>query len=204
MEQVFLSAAGGLRLASFVRKLAKATKKQSCLSCKSCQICLFVLSSYRYELHTFFFTTAGTQEQRMIKFSKLPDNIEALILDAASYLRSREEVVFAYLFGSLAKGKRTPLSDIDIAVYFSTEHDLPEKKLEILGGLNDILETDEVDLVMLNSAPLSLEIGILENKQVIVDKDPFFRHKYESLVMRKSFDFSVKESTILRSLFRGR
>jgi predicted nucleotidyltransferase len=140
----------------------------------------------------------------MIKFAKLPANVEALILNAAGYLRSREEVVFAYLFGSLAKGKPTPLSDIDIAVYLSTEEDLPEKKLEILGGLNDILGTDEVDLVMLNSAPLSLEIGILENKQVIVDKDPFFRHKYESLVMRKSFDFSVKESTILRSLFRGR
>jgi predicted nucleotidyltransferase len=140
----------------------------------------------------------------MIKFAKLPANVEALILNAAGYLRSREEVVFAYLFGSLAKGKPTPLSDIDIAVYLSTEEDLPEKKLEILGGLNDILGTDEVDLVMLNSAPLVLEIGILENKQVIVDKDPFFRHKYESLVMRKSFDFSVKESTILRSLFRGR
>jgi predicted nucleotidyltransferase len=140
----------------------------------------------------------------MIKFAKLPANLEALIRNAAGYLRSREEVVFAYLFGSLAKGKPTPLSDIDIAVYLSTEEDLPEKKLEILGGLNDILGTDEVDLVMLNSAPLVLEIGILENKQVIVDKDPFFRHKYESLVMRKSFDFSVKESTILRSLFRGR
>ena len=124
-----------------------------------------------------------------------------MIPAAASYLQSHEEVLFAYLFGSLAKGKPGPLSDIDIAVYLSTEHDLPERKLEILGRLNDILETDEVDLVVLNLAPLTLAIRILKNKQVIADKDPFFRHRYESLVMRKSFDFSVKESAILKRRF---
>ena len=38
---------------------------------------------------------------------------------AREYIRSREDVVFAYLFGSTATGEATPLSDVDIAVYVS-------------------------------------------------------------------------------------
>ena len=137
----------------------------------------------------------------MKKYSNLPENIDRLIPKVSEYLESCEEVVFAYLFGGLAKGTQRPLSDVDIALYLSGAVDFGEKKLETLGRLNDILTTDEIDLVILNTAPLSLEIKILENKKVLVDKDPFFRHRYESMVMRKYFDFSVLESGILRRRF---
>ena len=69
--------------------------------------------------------------------------------------------------------------------------------LEILGKLTDLLETDEIDLVMLNEAPLSLRMKVLENKRIIVDNDPFLRHEYESLTMREYYDLSPKEMAIL-------
>ena len=137
----------------------------------------------------------------MIKLTKLPDNILQLMSKAVDYLQSCDDVLFAYLFGSLAKGSVVPLSDVDIAVYLSEKKDFSEKKVEILGSLNDILETDEIDLVILNTAPLSLEMKILENKTVLVDKDTFFRHRYESIVIRKYLDFSVMESAILSRRF---
>lgn len=137
----------------------------------------------------------------MIKFTKLPDNISQLIPRAADYLQSCDDVLFAYLFGSLAKGPAVPLSDVDIAVYLSEKKSFSEKKMEMLGKLNDLLETDEIDLVIINAAPLSLEIKVLEKKILLVDKEPFFRHKYESIVMRKYLDFSVMESTILQRRF---
>ena len=69
----------------------------------------------------------------------------------------------------------------------------------------DILKTDNIDLVVLNAAPLTLKMKILENKKVIVDKVPFLRHRYESLTMREYFDFSFLESFILRKrFFHGR
>ena len=120
---------------------------------------------------------------------------------AVEYLHSCDDVLFAYLFGSLAKGSFIQLSDVDIAVYLSKKKNYSEKKLEILGSLNDLLETDEIDLVILNTAPLSLEMKILENKSVLVDKDSFFRHRYESAVIRKYLDFSVMESAILSRRF---
>lgn len=137
----------------------------------------------------------------MIKYSKLPENIESLIPGAVAYLSSMDEVRFAYLFGGLAGGKPTPLSDVDIAVYLLEDTNLLEKKMEILGKMIELLETDVIDLILLNKAPLSLRKKILESRRVIVDNDPFLRHKYESLTLREYFDFSVKEMAILERRF---
>jgi predicted nucleotidyltransferase len=137
----------------------------------------------------------------MIRNSVLPRNIADLLPDAFEYLRSEEDILFAYLFGSLVGRKVAPLSDIDIAVYLAENLSLAEKKLGILGNLTNILRTDEIDLVVLNRAPLTLRMKILENKKVVVDRAPFLRHQYESLTMRQYFDFSFIESFILSKRF---
>ena len=134
----------------------------------------------------------------MIKYQKLPENILELLPGSIDYLEFHPNVLFSYLFGSLAKGKPSPLSDVDIAVYLKSGADIVESKLAILGKLMEILQTDEIDLVVLNSADLPLVINILKTKKVIVDKDPFSRHIFESLIMRKYFDFSIFESTQLK------
>ena len=93
------------------------------------------------------------------------------------------------------------MSDVDIAVYLKELSDIQEKKMEILGTLIDILQTDEIDLVVLNSAALPLRMRILESKKVLVDREPFLRHHYESLTMREYFDFSILEGEILNRRF---
>ena len=138
-----------------------------------------------------------TVQINMIKFNKLPDNILALLPAAASHLQSHPSVMFAYLFGSLALGRLQPLSDVDIAIFLDQNIKFAENKLEILGKLNDILQTDEIDLVVLNTAELPLIMSIIKSRKIIVDKEPFMRHKFESLAMRKFFDFSKKETIIL-------
>jgi predicted nucleotidyltransferase len=134
----------------------------------------------------------------MIKFKKLPSDILQLLPDAVEYLESHPQIVFAYLFGSLARGKPQPLSDVDIAIYLRTGGKVAERKLEILGNLVAILQTDEIDLVVLNTAALSLVMNIVKARKIIVDKDPFSRHIFESVTMRKYFDFSIKESAMLQ------
>ena len=139
----------------------------------------------------------------MIRYKKLPENIEDLIPKAAIYLESMPDILFAYLFGSFGRGKHFPLSDVDIAVYLKDPSVVQKKKMEILGALIDILQTDEIDLVVLNSAPLPLRMRILESKKVIVDRQPFARHRYESLTVREYFDFSILENKILNRRFLG-
>lgn len=134
----------------------------------------------------------------MIKTKILPENILDLLPGAGDYLKSHPKVLFSYLFGSLAKRQPLPMSDVDIAVYLKRDSDFAECKLEILGQLMDILNTDEIDLVMLNTADISLVMNIIKSKEIIVDKNPFERHLFESLMMRKYFDFSFKELHQLR------
>ncbi|HHT9129116.1 MAG TPA: type VII toxin-antitoxin system MntA family adenylyltransferase antitoxin [Candidatus Wujingus californicus] len=133
----------------------------------------------------------------MIKFDRLPENINKLLPKAKEYLNTHPKVVFAYLFGSIAKDKLSPLSDVDIAIYLSEESDIAQEKMETLGKLMELLETDEIDLIILNTASLPLAARIIENKVILVDKKPFLRHTFESLILREYFDFSRKEMDIL-------
>jgi predicted nucleotidyltransferase len=137
----------------------------------------------------------------MIKDKKLPENILELLPKANYFLENYQKVIFAYLFGSLARDKVLPLSDIDIAIYLKEDEDFSQEKITILRNLIDILGTEEIDLVLLNTAPLTLKARIVENKKILVDKDPFLRHSFESLVLREYFDFSKKEEDIFKRRF---
>ena len=133
----------------------------------------------------------------MIRFKPLPEDIEQRLPLAAEYLRSHPRVVFAYLFGGLARGERRPLSDVDIAVYLAGIA-TADVKLDILGKLIDILGTDEIDLVILNTAPPLLAMNVLRKKQVVADNEPAMRHRFESLSFRKYFDFLPVEMDMLK------
>jgi hypothetical protein len=79
--------------------------------------------------------------------------------------------------------------------------DKAEVKLDIIGAISDVLKTDEIDLVILNDASISLVGRILRKKRLIADKQPFLRHTFESLALREFFDFSRKEQDILYGRF---
>ena len=119
---------------------------------------------------------------------------------AENYLKSSKDIAFAYLFGSVAKNRATHLSDVDMAVYV-TEGKLTDKRYQILGDLMDIFKTDNLDLVILNTAPLTLKMKIIQTKKVLADNVPYLRHKFESQTMRTYFDFSKIENRILEDRY---
>lgn len=131
----------------------------------------------------------------MIKLEKLPSDIWARIREAEGVLALDSNVVFAYLFGGLAKKEPRPLSDVDIAVYVRDTKNLAECKIRLFDKITNVLETDELDLVILNTAPISITGRILQDKLTLVDKEPFLRHRFESLKLREFFDFKIKEET---------
>jgi len=137
----------------------------------------------------------------MRKFQSLPPDILNRLDLLAEALSAHDQVVFAYLFGGLATGTVKPLSDVDIAVWVSRAEAIAEIKLDLIGVVAKTLGTDEFDLVILNSAPVSLAGRILRRRRVLVDKDPLQRYRFESLTNRKFFDFSRKEEALLRQRF---
>jgi uncharacterized protein len=133
----------------------------------------------------------------MIRHKRLPEDIDRRLARAGEYLGAHPRVVFAYLFGGLARDRsRSPFSDVDIAVYLSSRR-LARTKLALLGRLSSILGTDEIDLVVLNTSPPTLTMNILRHKRLLADKDPSRRHAFESLAFRKYFDFQPFERRLL-------
>ena len=82
------------------------------------------------------------------------------------YFASLDGVVLAYLFGSHARGQAWTHSDVDVAVLLENRPDDDrcfDARLEVIGGLVDVLHTNEVDVLILNQAPAALRYAVLRD-----------------------------------------
>ena len=94
------------------------------------------------------------------------------------YFEGRDDIVFAFLFGSGVKSKVRKEGDIDIAVYFRPEKDLEWEVLNkrykgesrVALDLERLLKK-EVDLIVLNRARAVLADEIIRRGKPIVIKD---------------------------------
>ena len=95
---------------------------------------------------------------------------------------STGELVAAYLFGSVARGEAHRSSDVDLAVLYRSA---PPSTLEGLGTsllLQDTLEKGlgrRVDVIALNTAPADLVQRVLRDGELLIDRDPVLRVRFE-------------------------
>jgi predicted nucleotidyltransferase len=128
----------------------------------------------------------------------LPPDLHARLAGLGDAIAaSSPDIQFAYLFGSAAAGALTARSDIDLAVHVAPSSDGHAVRLAVARAAARQLATDAVDVVLLNTAPLSLAGRVLGSRRVLLDRDPHVRHAYESLVLRKFHDFRIREHRIL-------
>jgi predicted nucleotidyltransferase len=129
---------------------------------------------------------------------RLPPDVDARLAGLGQAIAaSSADILFAYLFGSAATGTLSPRSDIDVAIFVAPRADCHAVRLAVARAASRQLATDAVDVVLLNTAPLSLSGRVIGTRQVILDQDPHARHAYESLTLRKFHDFRIREHRIL-------
>ena len=133
----------------------------------------------------------------MRRGAPLPSAIEDQLATLGEALAAEPTVRFAYLFGGAGRRELRPLSDVDVAVYLDDAVDPAQTRLDLIRVVTKHLGTDEIDLVVLNLAPTALTGRILQTRRVIVDKEPFLRHRFESLELRKFLDFRIFERRFL-------
>lgn len=108
------------------------------------------------------------------------------------------EVKLAYFFGSRALGNDGPLSDYDFAVFLDEKNKEKIFKIKavILDKLGRYLRSDNIDLVVLDSAESpELKYNIIKDGVVIYEKEPF-RIILEPLILNEYFDF---RETLIRN-----
>ena len=110
------------------------------------------------------------------------------------FLLKEKEIEFAYLYGSYAVNKETPLSDIDIAVYQKSDkpaYDFRMTEFKIESSLIRILPGYKFDVRSLNDAPIIIIGKILNEGKVLFFKDEKFYYDYLVNNRLRYMDYSI-------------
>ncbi len=119
-------------------------------------------------------------------------------------------VLFAYVFGSVARGNATATSDVDVAVYLdpAASADPLNLSLELARRLAPAARPHNVEVVVLNDTPLPLTGRAVKERTVIYSRDEPSRVAFESLTVREFLDFEIHarplDERFLRDIATGR
>ena len=101
-------------------------------------------------------------------------------------------ISIVYLFGSRIVGKRTPLSDVDIGVIFKDATQCREKGslyTRLFELFSDSYPATKIDIVFLQTAPLSLQYSAVKEGKILFEENPVFTADYEYSIMNQYVDF---------------
>ncbi|MCK5287680.1 MAG: nucleotidyltransferase domain-containing protein [Candidatus Omnitrophica bacterium] len=116
-------------------------------------------------------------------------------------------IIISYLFGSVASGNTTSLSDIDIAVLLPDNLKKEEMfiiKLKLMNELSSSLKTEKIDVVILNSASTLLKFSVVKNGIGIFNPNKYKRIEFETSVRRDYFDmvkfYDIRNQYLIRKI----
>lgn len=107
----------------------------------------------------------------------------------ALLVSAEDQIVCAYLFGSVARGEATDGSDVDLAILL---RETPEGKLtDLRFTLEGRIERNvglAAQVVVLNDAPADLVHQVLLDGRLLIDRDPSARVRFEVRARNEYFD----------------
>lgn len=141
-------------------------------------------------------------------------------MDAVEYhrmakkeLRFNEDVLKAQgiglviVFGSKVAGISHGKSDIDIGVVFLDGKKRTEKPVEVYGSLHEEFskkfKNENIDVVYLQEAPLSLQYKAIKEGVVLYQKSPTILADYKEGVLKKYFDFKFFEDIFHKAIIHA-
>ena len=147
---------------------------------------------------------------------QVDDPTEERVRSAVARVLPGQGVELAYLFGSRARGDARPGSDVDLAVLLDArvasggvadKSSLLARHLDLAARLHDA-GAGEVDLVLLDDAPLPLRGRVAREGVVLWARDQGVRAEWESRTSREFFDFEIfmapLETALLAAHAQGR
>ncbi len=103
-----------------------------------------------------------------------------LVVDEIKNIKGVEGI---YLFGSYARKKTKPFSDIDICVI--TDKDIQKKRREEILSCS----SRKIDISIFSDLPLNIRFRIFKEGKVLYQKDELFLHRTRSNTLKSYLDF---------------
>jgi len=120
----------------------------------------------------------------MIQLSK--EQLDAL----AELAASKDDILALYLYGSYGTELQTPLSDVDLAVLpMPGSRWTPRDEMTIANELTSLALEDDINLVNLATAPVDLQIRILDTGRPLYVRDRSLLADFQAKVVLRYCDF---------------
>lgn len=137
---------------------------------------------------------------------KIPSDVKENIPVIVEKLSPDREITALYVFGSLAKGVLKPLSDLDFGILLSgklTKKNRFTKHLYLIGIFSDIFHTEEIDIVIMNDAPLHFCYNIIRSGKLLLVNNKKEFIDFHELVVKKYLDFSYYQNEFDDAFLKG-
>lgn len=135
------------------------------------------------------------------------------VLRASPALRevfaAEPEVLAAWLFGSVARDRATPESDVDFAVLLRDHAPQGLERLALLDAIAErlarLLGTSErrIDVVAIDEQGPVFQHGVLASGHLVYERDPRQRLLFACSVTRRYLDFKPTLDIFDRAKYRG-
>jgi len=134
----------------------------------------------------------GKEVWSPVRSAKHPEkiDIEPRVAALVAYLKSEDDVLAAYLYGSYGTAHQTALSDVDLALLFCRDKrpDL-RRLLELEAGVSGVCREDDVNVLALNDADVMLQFRVLETGRPLFEREPDKVSDFREYVFRIHGDF---------------
>lgn len=130
--------------------------------------------------------------------------IAARLKARAAAVLEKHPVEIAYLHGSVARGCPLPSSDVDIALVLAELLPPYERlmlELNIQAALEDACGLSNVDVRVINHAPLMAQGRIVQEGVLLYQQDKKRRVAFEVLTRKKYFDFQPAARKMQQAFF---
>lgn len=127
----------------------------------------------------------------MIRFKKIEHDSRDFFPELIKIFGQDKDIAAVYLFGSYATGGIGPLSDVDLAVLLVKEFQQDKyfgRKLDVISKASSALRTDELDVVVLNEAPVDLRYSVISKGILLVEREVHRRVGFETSTLNTSAD----------------
>lgn len=118
-------------------------------------------------------------------------------------LQKKEEIIFAYIFGSFIDSEIDFFRDIDIGIYIDEniifEDQFIDYSVNLSLAIEGLIRKYPVDIIILNNAPLSLAYRIIQSR-LLLSKDEDLWVDYITKTLSMYNDHSISSRYIINDL----
>lgn len=106
-------------------------------------------------------------------------------------LKKEKDIILAYLFGSVARGEMTLLSDIDIGILFDSGINAMQRldiKLKLMGEISSACGLNKIDIVDMDKSSTLLNYNIIKHGKILRSVDENMRVRFETRMISRYLD----------------